>query len=296
MLYQSQSKQLIEILNSRNIKIYHACQLSDFKSYLKLDGVPSRQLLSQSRLPFTAFDTDGVDSKNDVWDKVFGNFSDFGYGFYHNNFGEKTAPTPNPYGPILLVFKPNVLQICQDISITLRSAGAGDFNRKNESISELADISKLFYFENIDFSDSDFKKSRIASESLLNERFNVRFAKNPELNCKTNNGIFPWFFLDFIICDPLQLDNINLKEIVEILVQNYSLKTKVFERSRAINDRVEMINEIVSFCIKVQFSLDTKSLRKSLVSNDLKKYLDLLDSGKMDFFLIVILSISKKER
>lgn len=74
-------EKIITSLEARDAKLYHACQLEDFKSYLALGGVPSRNKLLGSGLKFTEFDTDTIDKQNKVWDKVFGNFSDFGQVF-----------------------------------------------------------------------------------------------------------------------------------------------------------------------------------------------------------------------
>lgn len=283
MIYPSQSNQVIEKLNSRKIKIYHACQLKDFKTYLKLGGVPSRRLMKDSELPFTPFDTDLVDSQNDVWDKVFGNFSDFGYGFYHYMFGETTAPTPNPYGPILLVFSPDVIRVCEDISITLRSAGAKNFDRNTESIT-LSELDDIFYFQNLNECDSNAKLSRIASGPILNERFGVDYAKNPEINSKIREEIFPWEYLQYIICDPIRLNNVYLKKKLESYLLQSGIQVRVFERGYAKEERVEMINEIVDYCVDTEFHLTLTSLRNADVSESLGHYLNLLSNGQMDFF------------
>ena len=85
--------------------MYHACQLRDFESYLKVGGIPSRQLLERRGLGFTAFDTDEQDHVNDVWSKVFLNLQDFG-----KLFDSGKDAVPNPYGPILIRVRPDVLQ------------------------------------------------------------------------------------------------------------------------------------------------------------------------------------------
>jgi hypothetical protein len=71
--------QIVAELSRRNVKLYHACQLVDFRSYLQLGGVSSRNLLTTRGLPYTKFDTDERDRENSVWRLVFFNLSDFGY-------------------------------------------------------------------------------------------------------------------------------------------------------------------------------------------------------------------------
>lgn len=85
---------LIEIIRSRGMFLWHACQLRDLASYLHVGGIPSRSLLNSQNLPFTRFQTDGEDRTNLVWDKVFVNLDDFGCWF-----AEGKAAVPNPYGP-----------------------------------------------------------------------------------------------------------------------------------------------------------------------------------------------------
>ncbi len=103
-----------------------------------MGGVPSRNLLKESGLPFTSFDTDDVDQTNGVWEKVFFNFSDFGSGFANDGSG-----TPSPYGPICLVLEPSVLKQATDVSVTLRSSSATGFDREQEGLS-LDDLPKIF--------------------------------------------------------------------------------------------------------------------------------------------------------
>jgi hypothetical protein len=111
----SEVEDLIELLSDRGVNLYHACQYKDFKSYMDLDCLPSRNLLATSWHAYTEFDTDDTDRRNGVWVKVFANLSDFGIPFAQLNWGK--FPVPNPYGPILLIFDPAVLNEAEDIAI-----------------------------------------------------------------------------------------------------------------------------------------------------------------------------------
>ena len=82
--------------------LYHACQLSDFASYLSLGGIPSRALLETNGLPFTPFKTDTIDQENGVWDKVFINLSDFGHFFASDDTYLKTTFARNATRYLLL--------------------------------------------------------------------------------------------------------------------------------------------------------------------------------------------------
>lgn len=187
--------ELIEIINSRDAKLYHACQLKDFRSYVKLGGIPSRNKLHNSGLPYTTFETDDIDKTNKVWDKVFGNFSDFGTNFArgHNN------SIPNPYGPIQIVFRPDALSNATDVAVTLRSAGATDFDRDYESIKDPQDINLIYLHPKI--GTNDFQKRFIAYREELNSRFKCNHAKSPEFNCSIADEIIPFSSCAYIIVD-----------------------------------------------------------------------------------------------
>ena len=179
---------LIDIFNERGVRFYHACQYKDFKTYLRLGGVPSRNLMENSGLDYTHFDTDDVDQDNSVWDKVFGNLSDFGLGFAMFNHSEHTAPLPNPYGPILLVFKPEVFLSAYDVAICLRSAGANRFNRENEALL-VEQVNKIFRYENVNEAIYPSDRSSIKWKDALQEAFGIRGASSPEVSCIVNNEV-----------------------------------------------------------------------------------------------------------
>ncbi len=132
--------ELVELLKTRRVSLYHACQYQDFVSYLKLGGVPSRDRLERASLDNTPFTTDQVDRENGVWDKVFLNLQDFGQGF-----ASAHAAVPNPYGPLLLRLHPLALLEADDVAVCLRSAGTPGFDRERESLKTIADVNRLFW-------------------------------------------------------------------------------------------------------------------------------------------------------
>ena len=167
--------ELVAILGARNVKLYHACQLKDFESYLSLGGVPSRSLMEKHRMPFTKFDTDNEDCRNWVWDKVFVNLQDFGGTFQRSLNSGKVNSVPNPFGPILLVLRPKALEQAEDVAVSLSSAGGKGFDRKEDSL-DLADIDRLFL---------EPAGHRIKYRSGLSEEFGVReeYISAPEVSC-----------------------------------------------------------------------------------------------------------------
>jgi len=129
----------VKLLELREVSLYHACQLVDFQSYLKLGGVPSRALLESERTSYTAFETDETDRINEVWDKVFVNLTDFGA-----TFAKGVNNVPNPYGPILFQLRPSALNEASDVAVCLWSAGAKGFDRNREALKSVQDIDRLF--------------------------------------------------------------------------------------------------------------------------------------------------------
>ena len=183
-------KKLIYRFTKRKVKFYHSCQYKDFKTYLKLGYIGSRNLLEFNNLEFTKFNTDSVDKENAVWDKIFGNLSDFGNGFALGKKNENTAPVPNPYGSILLVYKPAVFTEAKDIAICLHSAGGKGFNRDNESLPNTEEVDKIFK-ESFKYrlGTNDISQSFIKSSSELIDTFslNPHQTANPEVSMIITN-------------------------------------------------------------------------------------------------------------
>ncbi|TSA52095.1 MAG: hypothetical protein D4R45_07470 [Planctomycetaceae bacterium] len=202
-------------LSRRKVKLYHACQLADFKSYLQVGGIPSRNLLAGKELPYTAFDTDGRDVDNGVWRLVFFNLSDFGGGFAKggNNL-------PNIYGPILLCFDPKVLEHANDISITLWSAGASGFDRELNGVAA-EDVPRLFV---------DFNSPRVRFKDGLCCEFDNPKAKSPEMNCSFDNELAVMDYLAYIRVDPYRSDTSYLPDVVREIITQNDPSCRVFER------------------------------------------------------------------
>ena len=243
---------LITLFNSRDQKFYHACQYKDFKTYVELGGVPSRNLMEQSGLPFTPFDTDATDRNNAVWNKVFGNLSDFGLGYAQGKKSTNTAPAPNPYGPILLMFNPEVFREATDVAICLRSAGGRDFNRENEALSTATEVNRIFKFENLAEvpENNEYAKSYIKYSGELQEEFEDPDAMTPEVSCVVENEKFSFEHLFRIEVDPFVINNIQLREkINQIKIQN-GLNGVVWARLyKRGENRMEMKQELANLLL-----------------------------------------------
>lgn len=197
---------LIELLERRNVKLHHACQLKDFQSYLALGGIPSRQLLEDAGYPFTHFSTDNNDKANGDWDKVFANFSDFG-----SFFGKGNIAVPNVYGPILLLLEPRVLTEAVDVAIYLQSAGSQGFSRERASLSAISDIERLFK--------GPEGKPWVKNTGELQQEFSLpEKPPNPELSCTVESGKLSLDHVDLIRVDPYVLNGRSLHEFVRDFV------------------------------------------------------------------------------
>jgi hypothetical protein len=207
---------VVRELSRRNVKLYHACQLSDLGSYLDVGGVPSRNLLATRALPYTAFDMDARDRENGVWSLVFFNLSDFGYWFSQ---GKNTVP--NPYGPVLLGFDPTVICQAVDVAIALKSAAAKGFDRITEGINA-NDLPRLF---------TGADGSRIRFNGDLGEEFDVPEARPPEMSCSFHDELAPLSHLVYIRVDPYTFSTGTLPDIVRRTVEEHHGSWRVFERS-----------------------------------------------------------------
>lgn len=232
---KSEIEKITKSLEGRNALLYHACQLKDFRSYIHLGGIPSRNKLLNSNLEFTIFDTDKIDKENDVWDKVFGNFSDFG-----REFTKKTSRSqPNPYGPIQIVFKPNALRSTSDLSISLRSAGARDFDRNRESLKNSQEFEMIFQYIDPNQAPNENQKKNIAFSSELNARFGRKNCYSPEFNCSTDNELLSFDNAIYIIVDACHYKGKELIDEIRKLTEK-----KVFAREYYCQEKKEIITEL----------------------------------------------------
>jgi hypothetical protein len=191
---------LVNVLVRRGAHLYHACQYSDFLSYVGVGGIPSRSRLQESGSDFTPFETDRIDQENAVWDKVFLNLSDFG-----TTFARGKGAVPNPYGPVLLRVQPEAFQEAIDVAVCLRSAGAQGFRREQESLRTPEEIDRLFSRP----ADDEYPASTwIKFATELQKEFNAPNARDPEISCTYKDGVLPIKYVDRVVVDPYVINGI----------------------------------------------------------------------------------------
>ncbi len=223
MISGNEIQALVTLFEERHVSLYHACQLTDFESYLALGGIPSRALLENKQVEFTPFQTDGTDRENSVWDKVFINLTDFG-----SFFARGARNIPNPYGPILFKMHPSALLEASDIAVCLWSAGAKGFNREREALKTLEEINRLFvYPRDYGAPESIYIKYR----NQLAQEFGKQKAQDPEISCTVPNGVLSTQHVSFVGIDPYFINNQKLMDRVKAITRRYPPQFSVYERS-----------------------------------------------------------------
>jgi hypothetical protein len=195
-----QVAELVELLETRRVPLYHACQYQDFVSYLELGGVPSRDRVERANLDTTPFTTDQVDRENGVWDKVFFNLQDFGEGFARGH-----AALPIPYGPLLLRLHPSALLEADDVAVCLRSAGVPGFDRDRDSLKTIADVNRLFW--------KPISEGRTLAHLKFKDALRREFgpaAAAAEVSCTSKKGLMSFAKLFDVLVDPYTIAGIPL--------------------------------------------------------------------------------------
>jgi hypothetical protein len=262
---------VINLFQTRGVKFYHACQYKDFKTYLQLGGVPSRNIMKSSGLPYTVFDTDETDQKNEVWNKVFGNLSDFGFRFAQSKSNNNTAPTPNPYGPILLIFYPDVFREASDIAICLRSAGGRNFNRDRESLSSVDEVNRIFEYT-VENAPNEKAKSYIKFSPSLRQEFNDNNAMSPEVSCTVSDEILSFNYLNSIIVDSYEINGITLIRKVKEVIRNCEINCQIWER-RYSEGRKEIKTQIANLLLHNPNPMNLSDIINSTETSELLKSL-----------------------
>lgn len=217
MIYKNDIPQLIQDLAARNMKFYHACQYQDFCSYLEIGGIPSRKLLQDGGYNYTKFETDSQDQTNMVWDKSFLNLTDFGSKFCY----PESRSTPNPFGPILFVMKPQSIESADDIAICFKSAGSADFNRITDSI-DISEVGKIFN-----------ERNQVRYRAELKGIFpHKNVYQDPEISCSMPSNFIPLSHMAYIIVDPYFIGGRDLKDFVTTKCKEVGLDINLFLRCK----------------------------------------------------------------
>ena len=277
MIVEDNIPEVVELFQARQVKLYHACQLQDFEAYLNIEGIPSRKRLEETKRSFTPFITDEVDRVNGVWDKVFVNLADFG-----RTFANGGGATPNTYGPILLVINPAALSEANDIAITLRSAGASDFNREKESLANLEEVDRLF----VNPMDSPGPTAAfIKFKEALRKDFHSPKATNPEINCTFPEGALPLRYIESIVVDPYDFrifEGETLQTFVFYMMKSHNLRCELKRRFCKCDSRVALYNEILGTVFGEEITFQ-KILSSEKSSTEMKRWIEQMQQFNLEY-------------
>lgn len=223
-------------------------------------------------LPFTKFESDEIDKSHGNWNLVFGNFSDFGSS-YHN--GGRSVP--NPYGPILIKIDAKAVLDALDFSVTLRSAGAREFNRKNESLKSVADFKEIFASASGNF---------IKYKNELQKSFpKSNVGSSPEWSMETTDGLLPIEHFVAIIVDPIEYNSIHLFDDVRRLSSGYDRILGEMVRRPRVNENFKpLVAAIASGNGSISNLQNTERLKEWALSIapiewQLKRYVNYTNNG-----------------
>ena len=264
-------EEITQILANDKRKLFHACQFKDFISYIRLGGIPSRDLLENSKLDYTKFDSDKDDMNRSSWDKVFLNLSDFG-DYFHRFSGNKSLPTI--YGPILFILEPDLLAESSAFSINFVS---GHFETRH-SVQTLDEIRLLYKSNGYAKFIPELRKSFESSQRKV--------SANPEVVCqmtKYDLGREKARFdcISKILVDPINTNRFSLIDTVKEVSGSYHHLLEGFVTPRSSN-KYSIYQELV------KAAFDRKDLRESAnreeFSGDLQEILSNVDNDLIDKF------------
>lgn len=229
----------VAVLAARGQRLHHACHLTELRSYVELGGIPSRALMEASGLPFTPFRSDDDDRRNGIWNNVFANIEDFtGFWIGRVNASPYVAGrsdevhgfgVPNPYGPILFVIDPDVLDVCDDASFSLRSAFVHGFDREEEGLSP---IELDACFEEYQDRNGRQRHRLMFKEALRNvpalRRLGRRIDSSPEFCATIEGEVIPFEYVNCVRVDSVHAGDNSLSAVVTNIIGN---RARVFDRS-----------------------------------------------------------------
>jgi len=186
---------------------------------------------------------------------------------------------PNPYGPIQIVFNPSALKSVTDLSITLRSAGARNFDRERESLKKPDDLNKIFHHVNSSDARNSSEKRYIAFSKELNNRFTRTDCTSPEFNCSIENELLSFDDAIYFIVDACIYKHGSLPEAVQKIAPK-----RVIARTYSHEDKKLIIEELSR--LSATHECEKENLMNgSFASNRLKTWVALRDEFHYNRFI-----------
>ena len=258
--------------HDRGVLLYHACQLRDLASYLRVGGIPSRALLTAKRLPFTPFVTDKLDRTNGVWDKVFVNLNDFG-----QSFASGEPLVPNPFGPILLLISPEALLRATSVAVCLRSAGTKGFRRQRESLKTVPEVEQLFVHP----ATANYSTTTLVhGKSMIRYLFNNQEAQLPEISITLRTQKIPFRHVKALVVDPYKIRDRSLRHWASLLLASTGTPRPVKGRA---SQRKQLYTELARFLSRHEHYFYLLFMHKKEVSKDLIEWAEQVAANGLDW-------------
>lgn len=210
-------------LIQHDVRVYHAENLRNFRTYCRNKAVMCRNDLIENDPKFyTEFYSDSTDRKLGALGRFFGNIYDFG-----SVFSRAQDTVPNIYGPIMLIFRPEIFSSMSDICITKKSiASLRERWRESAIVSE---------------SEIDLLLSGDRYGSPINPSYHYS-----EISCA--NSRISLDFLEKIIVEPIAIHGIQLIDLVRETCDRSPIACPIIERGyRSLNNR-NLLRDLVSIC------------------------------------------------
>ena len=101
--------------------------------------------------------------------------------------------------------RPEALNDAGEVVITLRSAGAEDFNREEEALASIDEVDRVFLYP-INANGCDLAKARFGDQ--LRRAFpNIphQYVKSTEVHCIFPGGFLPLKHVELVVVDPYKI-------------------------------------------------------------------------------------------
>jgi hypothetical protein len=203
-------------LERRGCSLKHAINLPDLRSYAAHQALLSRAQLVRTGGIQTPFASDESDERRGIFERCFGNLSDFGQSFWRFDHA-----SPNPYGPITLVFRPETFKLCVDLAVTRKNAGNASYDLSTDRITDAAAWRGLF---------REPDSSRLATGAFFVE-------------VSTSTNTIPFALLDKVIVEPISVGGRSLAQAVHDL-----LGIAPTERDPAPPGKKQVLDQLVALC------------------------------------------------
>lgn len=208
--------------SQRGVRFYHAENLKHFRAYCRSNALLCREQLISSDPDHTVFYSDKTDRRLGVLGRVFGNVYDFG-----SVFTRADLTVPNVYGPIMLVFRPEVYVAMSDICITKKSIATLRDSWRSVGINSETEIDLLLAGDNYG---SPISRDYQASE----------------ISC--SNATISLEFLEQIIVEPIAIHGTPLLELVRNTCKSAGINCPVVERRYRSYKNRDLLRDLSSLC------------------------------------------------